>query len=102
LLTIEGKWVEVIMHMTKFAFLNLICLKQVQIFISFVVNHNCCPHLVGIKENIQQFISQVEVSLHGEILVAILAIVPNDDAHYNMKCKLDFDELKSNSTQKTS
>jgi hypothetical protein len=58
--------------------------------------------LVGIKENIQQFISQVEVSLHGEILVTVLAIVPSDDVHYNMKRKLDFDELKSNSTQKTS
>jgi hypothetical protein len=34
LLTIEGKWVEGIVHMTKFAFLNLIRLKQVQIFIS--------------------------------------------------------------------
>jgi hypothetical protein len=58
--------------------------------------------LVGIKENIQQFISQVETSLHGEDLVAILAIVPSDDVHYNMKHKLDFDELKSNLTQKPS
>jgi hypothetical protein len=58
--------------------------------------------LVGIKENIQQFISQVEASLHGEDLVLILVIVPSDDVHYNMKHKLDFDELKSNSTQKPS
>jgi hypothetical protein len=57
---------------------------------------------VGIKENIQQFISQVEVRLHGEDLVVPLVIVPSDDVHYNMKCKLDFDELKSTSTQKPS
>jgi hypothetical protein len=33
LLTIESKWVEAIMHMTKFAFLNLIHSKQGQMFI---------------------------------------------------------------------
>jgi hypothetical protein len=57
---------------------------------------------VGIKDNIQQFISQLEVSLHGEDLVVPLVIVPSDDVHYNMKCKLNFDELKSSSTQKPS
>jgi hypothetical protein len=40
--------------------------------------------------------------LHGEDLVAILGIVPSDDVHYNMKRKLDFDELKSNLKQKPS
>ncbi len=58
--------------------------------------------LVGIQENIQQFISQVEASLHGEVLVAPLAIAFSDDVHYNMKRKLDFDELKSTLTQKPS
>jgi hypothetical protein len=33
LLTIEGKWVKAIVHTTKFAFLNLIHPKQVQMFI---------------------------------------------------------------------
>jgi hypothetical protein len=56
--------------------------------------------LVGIQENIQQFISQLEASLHGEDLVAPLTIVLSDDVHFNMKRKLDFDELKSTSTQK--
>jgi hypothetical protein len=40
--------------------------------------------------------------LHGEDLVAPLAIALNDDVHYIMKHKLDFDELKSTSTQKPS
>ncbi len=34
LLTIEGKWLETIMHMTKFEFLDLFHSKQVQFFIS--------------------------------------------------------------------
>ncbi len=34
LLTIEGKWFETIMHMTKFEFLNLARLKQVQFLVA--------------------------------------------------------------------
>jgi len=37
LLTIEGKWLEVLVHMTKFEFLNLAHSKQVQLFISIRV-----------------------------------------------------------------
>jgi hypothetical protein len=33
LLTIKGKWFEAIMHMIESKFLNLPCLKQVQLFI---------------------------------------------------------------------
>ncbi len=44
--------------------------------------------LVGIQENIQQFISQVEASLHAEDLVAPLVVAFNDDVHYNMKHNL--------------
>jgi hypothetical protein len=36
ILTIEGKWLEAIMHVTKFEFLDLPCPKQVELFIS------CC------------------------------------------------------------
>jgi hypothetical protein len=32
--TIKGKWLETIVHITKFAFLNLSHFKQVQFFIS--------------------------------------------------------------------
>ncbi len=44
LLTIEGKWLEAIMHMTKFEFLYLNHPKQVQLFISIHI-HSCRPHL---------------------------------------------------------
>ncbi len=33
LLTIEGKWFEAIMHMIESEFLDLPCLKQVQLFL---------------------------------------------------------------------
>jgi hypothetical protein len=33
LLTIEGKWLEVIAHMIEFEFLDLPCPKQIQLFI---------------------------------------------------------------------
>ncbi len=33
LLTIEGKWLEAIMHMTASKFLDLLCPKQIQLFI---------------------------------------------------------------------
>ncbi len=66
-----------------------------------MVNYNCCPHppLLILRKTFNN-LSQVKASLHGEDLVALLAIVPSDDVHYNMKHKLDFEELKSTSTQK--
>jgi hypothetical protein len=42
LLTIEGKWFETIVHMTKFEFLDLPRPKQVQLFISIV--YHICPY----------------------------------------------------------
>jgi hypothetical protein len=38
LLIIEGKWVEVIVHMKEFEFLDLPCPKQVQLFISIHIH----------------------------------------------------------------
>jgi hypothetical protein len=38
LLTIEGKWLELIVHMTKFEVLDLPCPKQVQLFISLHIH----------------------------------------------------------------
>jgi hypothetical protein len=38
LLTIEGKWLEAIMHMTKFEFLNFPRPKQVQLIISICIH----------------------------------------------------------------
>jgi hypothetical protein len=38
LLTIEGKWLEAIVHMTKSKFLDLPCSKQVQLFISICIH----------------------------------------------------------------
>jgi hypothetical protein len=37
ILIIEGKWLEKIVHMTEFEFLNLVHPKQVQFLISFCV-----------------------------------------------------------------
>jgi hypothetical protein len=38
LLTIEGKWLEVFVHMTEFEFLDLPCLKQIQLLISIRIH----------------------------------------------------------------
>jgi hypothetical protein len=62
-LTIKGKWLEAIAHMTKFEFLNLAHPKQVQPLVSIRV---CCKFqlshtsLVGFKKEIQQFIPKIE------------------------------------------
>jgi hypothetical protein len=57
LLTIEGKWLEVIVHMTKSEFLDLPCLKQIQLLISICIHGKFClsttSTLVGFKKNIQ-------------------------------------------------
>jgi hypothetical protein len=62
LLTIEGKWLEAIVHMTKSKFLDLPCPKQVQFFISIYIHGKfwLSPTfaLVGFQEDIQQFIAQ--------------------------------------------
>jgi hypothetical protein len=69
--------------MTRFKFLNLTCLKQVQLFISicicgkFQLLFTCA--LVGFQEDIQQFISKVEKNLNVEGLVVPLAINYSDD-----------------------
>ncbi len=38
LLTIKGKWLEVIMHVTKSEFLDFLHSKQVQLFISICIH----------------------------------------------------------------
>jgi len=47
LLTIEGKWLEIIVCMTKFEFLDLLHPKQVQFLISIHIhgNFDCRSHL---------------------------------------------------------
>jgi hypothetical protein len=47
LLTIEGKWLEVVVHMIESKFLDLSLPKQVQLLISisFMVNFNSHPYL---------------------------------------------------------
>jgi hypothetical protein len=48
LLIIKGKWLEALVHMIEYEFLNLLLLKQVQLLIqfSFMVNFACQPHLL--------------------------------------------------------
>jgi hypothetical protein len=40
LLTIEYKWLQIIMHMTKSEFLDLLHPKQVQLLISICIHYN--------------------------------------------------------------
>jgi hypothetical protein len=42
LLTIEGKWLEVIVHMIESEFMDLLHPKQVQLLISII--HHICPY----------------------------------------------------------
>jgi hypothetical protein len=60
LLTIEGKWLEAIVHMTKFEFVNLAHLKQVQLLVSIHVfskfQLSSTFALINFQEYIQQFI----------------------------------------------
>ncbi len=83
LLTIEGKWLEAIVHMAKFGFLNLVCPKQVQFLVLIRVcgKFQLSPtsSLVGLQENIEQFILEIERNLSAKGLVAPLAISFNDD-----------------------
>jgi hypothetical protein len=60
LLTIEGKWLEAIVHMTKSEFLDLLHPKQVQFLISTHIQDKFRSPttfaLIGFQEDIQQFI----------------------------------------------
>jgi hypothetical protein len=106
LLTIEGKWLEAIMHMIEFKFLDFPSPKQVQFFISIHIYSKFCllitSALIGFQEDIQQFIPQVKIGLKGKTFVTPLTIIPNDNVQWNVKCKLDFVESKSISKQKPS
>jgi len=99
LLTIEGKWLEAIVHMIKSYFLNLLRPKQVQLLISFHIHDKFClsttSTFVGFQENIQQFIPKAETSLKGKAFIAPLTIILNDNVQWNVKCKFDFVESKS-------
>jgi hypothetical protein len=57
LLIIEDKWLEVIVHMTKFKFLDLLHSKQVQLFISIHIHGKfhllTTPVLVGFQKDIK-------------------------------------------------
>jgi hypothetical protein len=74
-LTNKGKWLEAIVHMIEFEFLNFAHLKQVQPLVSI---HVCCKFqlshtsLVGFKKDIQQFIPKIERNLSVEWLIAPL------------------------------
>jgi hypothetical protein len=81
-LTIEGKWLEAIVHMTKFEILNLAHPKQVQPLVSI---HVCCKFqlsrtsFVGFQKDVQQFIPKIERNLSVEMLIAHFAISCNDN-----------------------
>jgi hypothetical protein len=56
---------------------------------------------VGFQKNIQQFIPQAKTNLKGKGLVVLLIIIPKDNVHCNVKRKLDCNESKSISKQKS-
>jgi hypothetical protein len=87
LLTIEGKWFEAIVHMTKFEFLNSFHPKQVKF-----------PILIHIQSKFQLFTTTTFVgfkktsnnlshkqNLKGEGLIAPLATIPNDIVQRSVK-----------------
>jgi hypothetical protein len=83
LLTIECKWLEAIVHMTKSEFLDLLHPKQVP-FIILIRNHDkfripSTSAVVGFQEDIQQFIPQGETNLEREGLVVRLPIIHIDN-----------------------
>ena len=100
LLTIEGKWFEAIIHMTKIEFLDLPCPKQVRLLISIRIQGkfhlSTISTFVGFQEDIQQFVPQAKTSLKGKDLVLPSTIIPSYNVQRNVKHKLDFDESKSN------
>jgi hypothetical protein len=99
LLTIESKWFEAIIHMTKFEFLDLPCPKQVQLLISIHIHGkfwlSTTYALIDFQKNIKRFISQVEINLKVECFFVFLTIIPTDNVQCSVKHKLDFDESKS-------
>jgi len=70
LLTIKGKWLETIMHETESELLDLFHAKQVQLLISIRIHgkFQLSPTfaLIGIQEDIQQFVPQRETRLKCE------------------------------------
>jgi len=104
LLTIEGKWLEAILHMTKYELLDLLHPKQAQLRISIRIygKFQLLPTfaLVGFQEDIQQFISQAKTNLKCEGLIDPLTIIHCDNIQHSVNHKLNFDELKSISKQK--
>jgi hypothetical protein len=92
LLTIEGKWLETIVHMTSFEFLNLPCPKQVQLLISIHIHGEFCllttSTLVGFQKDIKQFIPQVETSLKGETSIVPSTIIVNENVQRSVKPSL--------------
>jgi len=89
ILIIEGKWLEAILHMTKYEFLDLPYPKQVQLLISICIHGKfhllTTSTLVGFQEDIQQFISQAKTSLKGKTFITLSTIIPNDNVQWNVK-----------------
>ncbi len=83
LLTIEGKSLEVIVHMIESEFLDLPHPIQVQLLISICIHgkfqFSPISTFVDFQEDIQQFISQAKISLKGKSLVVPLAIIPSNN-----------------------
>ncbi len=83
LLTIEGTWLERIVHIIEIEFLDLFRLKQVQLLISICIHGkfwlSTTFSFVGFQEDIQQFIPQVRTSLKSKGLVVLLTIIPTDN-----------------------
>jgi hypothetical protein len=73
LLTIEGKWLETIVHMIESKILDLPHLELVQFLISIHIHGNfqllTTSTLVGFQKNIRQCIPQVEISLKAKGLI---------------------------------
>ncbi len=89
LLTIKGKWLEAVVHMIEFEFLNLAHSKQVQLLISIRVcgKFQLLPTstLIGFLKNIQKFILKAERNLSVEGLVAPLVINSTNNVQHNVK-----------------
>jgi hypothetical protein len=75
LLTIEGKWLETIVHMIESKILDLPHLELVQFLISIHIHGNfqllTTSTLVGFQKNIRQCIPQVEISLKAKGLITL-------------------------------
>jgi hypothetical protein len=88
LLTIEGKWLEAIVHMIESKFLNLPRPKQVQFLISIHIHGKFCLStksiLVGFQKDIQQFVPQMETSLKGKAFVVPSTIILNDNVQWSV------------------